>query len=136
MPSAPTRPDRSARPAGWGPAYPSSAARVSTRSRSAGLSWSGRLKAFETVVRETPSASARVWSVTRPGTAAGLSAAGADRGVGARGERQGAAAVGDVEDGEGGDDHGETPFWIDQDCIDTVAHRQCGGVRLARVLSR
>src|SRR5688500_10494779 len=35
------------------------------RSRSSGASWSGRLEAFETVVRETPSLSAMVFSVTR-----------------------------------------------------------------------
>src|SRR3954453_12622775 len=101
------------------------------RSRSAGLSWSGRLKAFETVVRETPSASASVWSVTRPVTSGELPAAAPHGRVGTGGERQRTPAVGDVEDGEGGDDHGEATFCIDQDCIDTVAGRSSGGVRLA-----
>src|SRR3954471_22114780 len=107
---APARPERRARPWGSGPAYPSSAASASTRSRRAGLSWSGRLNAFDAVVREMPSRSARVCNVTRSPTPARLLAAAllAYRGVreGGAGER---AAASGVEGGEsGGGDHGES----------------------------
>src|SRR4051794_15932242 len=66
-PSAPARPRRSERAIACGPAYPSCAAIASTRSRSSGESFSGRLYAFETVIADTPSASATVASVTRRG---------------------------------------------------------------------
>jgi hypothetical protein len=66
------------------------------------------LNAFDAVVREMPSASARVWSVTRspsPTARRLLAAVLAHRRVRERraGERVGA---GDVEDGEGGEVHG------------------------------
>jgi hypothetical protein len=73
------------------------------------------LNAFDAVVREMPSRSARVCNVTRSPTPARLLAAAllADRGLGERraGERVGAG------EGEGakrsGDHGGGEPFWID-----------------------
>ena len=70
-----------------GPRVAELAASASTRSRRAGLSWSGRLNAFDAVVRETPSASARVGgSLARRSRGARLLAAlPAHRGGGQRG---------------------------------------------------
>ena len=62
---APARPVRSIRATGFGPAYPAARAASITRSRSSGESWSGRLKALDTVVFETPSVPARSCSVMR-----------------------------------------------------------------------
>ena len=64
-PMLPVRPRDSARACGSGPPYPSSCALASTRSRSSGESWSGRLNALDTVIRETLSAAAMVASVGR-----------------------------------------------------------------------
>src|ERR1700694_3271901 len=55
MPNAPTRPRRRVLPKGLGPGYPSSWAVRRIRSRRSGLSWSGRLYAFDIVILLTPS---------------------------------------------------------------------------------
>ena len=67
-PIAPARPRRNPRASGSGPGYPRSRAWSRIRSRSAGESWSGRLKAFETVIGETPTSSARRFKVIRRGS--------------------------------------------------------------------
>jgi len=64
-PIAPARRMRSERATGSGPGYPSWRALSSTHLRSSGESWSGRLYAFDTVVRETPSSAASDARVAR-----------------------------------------------------------------------
>src|SRR5665213_676528 len=63
---------RSDRPAGSGPAYPSSFATASTRARVSSDNWSGRLYAFDTVIADTPAACATVSRVGRPGVTRAL----------------------------------------------------------------
>src|SRR5690349_21935380 len=58
---------RRPRARGFGPSYPRSRALSSTRSRRSAESCVGRLNALDTVMGETPSSSARVFIVTRPG---------------------------------------------------------------------
>src|SRR6478609_1995253 len=63
-PTVPDRPRARARALGSGPPYPSSVAVSRIVARSVCESLCGRLKALETVIRLTPTASATSWSVT------------------------------------------------------------------------
>ncbi len=65
MPMALVVPRARLRAAGSGPAYPSFLAASRMVCRMAAESWSGREKAFETVILLTPTWSAIVWRVTR-----------------------------------------------------------------------
>ena len=70
-PTVPVRPRARARAAGSGPAYPCFSAVARMRVRRSALSFSGREKALETVIRLTPTSSAIDWRVgfamrTRP----------------------------------------------------------------------
>src|SRR5262245_27062410 len=62
-PTAPIRPRRNDRAVGSGPEYPKRRAAAKIFSRNSGESWSGRLYALDTVLRDTPTVSATVCRV-------------------------------------------------------------------------